>query len=449
MDTLRIVIIGSGPVGMTTALLLARQGHAITLVDRDPGPVPGQEWDRVGVMQFRLPHGLRPQAHGFLAERLPDVHRALLEAGALLRPIDTAPGDLAMMGIRREVLERVLWESTTPEVTRLTGHVDTVIVEDGRAVGVMVDGRRLEADAVIDASGRAGRVARALRPEAEGADSEMAYAARLFRLRPGAEPGPLNGGPGYITEHPGFLQLIFEHDSDTFTVLLVRPRSDRELVGLREEGAFSAAVAVLPGAREWTDAARCEPIDGVRAGSNLLNRYQGQPVGVTGLVSIGDALCTTNPSAARGLVLGFRTAGFLADLVAERPMEEWGPALDEWAADNVRPWFDEHMVSDTWQVTAWEGGAPDPDGPVPSALVAAAAQESHPEWQPVLGAVFGMALPPAVLDPMREQVRTMVREGWRPAPPGGPTRAELLAAMSAVGAEEVAEQAGALVGEHA
>jgi len=34
---MRTAIIGSGPVGVTAALLLARQGHAVTLVDRDPG----------------------------------------------------------------------------------------------------------------------------------------------------------------------------------------------------------------------------------------------------------------------------------------------------------------------------------------------------------------------------------------------------------------------------
>ena len=79
---MHIALLGSGPVGMTAALLLARQGHHITLVDRDPGPVPGQPWNRVGVMQFHLPHGFRSQCRRLLEDRLPDVYRAILAAGA-------------------------------------------------------------------------------------------------------------------------------------------------------------------------------------------------------------------------------------------------------------------------------------------------------------------------------------------------------------------------------
>ena len=52
-----------------------------------------------------------------------------------------------MLRVRRSVFERALWETTSsePGVTRLTGHVDAVEVEEGRVVGVVVDsasGRR-------------------------------------------------------------------------------------------------------------------------------------------------------------------------------------------------------------------------------------------------------------------------------------------------------------------
>ena len=45
---MRIAIVGAGPAGTTAALLLARQGHHLTLVDRDPGPRRGEVWERVG-----------------------------------------------------------------------------------------------------------------------------------------------------------------------------------------------------------------------------------------------------------------------------------------------------------------------------------------------------------------------------------------------------------------
>ena len=41
---MRTAVIGSGPAGMTAAMLLARQGHEVTLVDRDPGPVEGVDF---------------------------------------------------------------------------------------------------------------------------------------------------------------------------------------------------------------------------------------------------------------------------------------------------------------------------------------------------------------------------------------------------------------------
>ncbi len=35
---MRTVIVGSGPVGMFCAMVLARRGEDVVLVDRDPGP---------------------------------------------------------------------------------------------------------------------------------------------------------------------------------------------------------------------------------------------------------------------------------------------------------------------------------------------------------------------------------------------------------------------------
>jgi len=118
---LHIAIIGSGPTGMTAALLLARQGHRITLVDRDPGPVAGRPWERVGVMQFHLPHSLRAPGRIVLAERLPDVHAALVAAGAEVRAAPGVPEAFAGLHARRSVLERTIWECTTrePGVRRL------------------------------------------------------------------------------------------------------------------------------------------------------------------------------------------------------------------------------------------------------------------------------------------------------------------------------------------
>jgi 2-polyprenyl-6-methoxyphenol hydroxylase-like FAD-dependent oxidoreductase len=37
---MQTAIVGAGPAGLFTAIALARRGHRVTLVDRDPGPPP-------------------------------------------------------------------------------------------------------------------------------------------------------------------------------------------------------------------------------------------------------------------------------------------------------------------------------------------------------------------------------------------------------------------------
>ncbi len=285
----------------------------------------------------------------------------------------------------------------------------------------------MPADLVVDASGRAGRLGAEHRPRSEGAPAGVAYATRQYQLLPGATPGPTNGGPGLIKEHDGFMQLVFTHDRGTFSLLLVRADDDTELAELRHEHVFEAAVAALPESSAWTDPSRAVPIDRVRAGSGLVNSYQGQPTAL-GFLAIGDAFCTTNPAGSRGLSLGMMAAAALADIVATQSVEQWATALDDWGTTHVRPWFEEHIVADAWLRETWAGKRMDPESPIPWNVVAAAAT-THPEWMRVLGPFLGMAAGPESIDPLREQVRGMLRAGWRPPRPEGITRDELVAVL--------------------
>ena len=67
----KILVLGGGIVGLSTAMMLARRGHDVTVFERDSKPLPAspedawQGWERRGVAQFRQPHPFRNLAgHG-------------------------------------------------------------------------------------------------------------------------------------------------------------------------------------------------------------------------------------------------------------------------------------------------------------------------------------------------------------------------------------------------
>jgi len=68
--------------------MLARDGHEVTVLERDADELPGsagdawQAWQRPGVAQFRQVHYLHPAASQILAEFLPEVRQALPDGPA-------------------------------------------------------------------------------------------------------------------------------------------------------------------------------------------------------------------------------------------------------------------------------------------------------------------------------------------------------------------------------
>ncbi len=85
----KIIVAGGGICGSAAALMLARDGHDVTLLERDDGPVPDSveaawsEWNRRSVAQFRFAHIMLARGHGILARELPDVVERLAANGGL------------------------------------------------------------------------------------------------------------------------------------------------------------------------------------------------------------------------------------------------------------------------------------------------------------------------------------------------------------------------------
>ncbi|HEX3265949.1 MAG TPA: hypothetical protein VHR16_09810, partial [Candidatus Limnocylindrales bacterium] len=168
----------------------------------------------------------------------------------------------------------------------------------------------IEADLVIDAMGRRSPaagwiVALGGTPMAEEtSDCGVIYYTRYYRVRPGRS---LPDGPWLPTPRGDLgygLFSSFPGDNGTFAGLVAIPPGDQELKLLRQPSAFDAATALLPALWSWVNPETSEAITGVLPMGSLQNTLRSPVDGhmpAIGLISIGDALCHTDPVFGLGL----------------------------------------------------------------------------------------------------------------------------------------------------
>ena len=433
---MRAVIIGAGPAGLFVGAGLARRGHEVTAVERDPGPAADGSWPRLGVMQFHHAHAFRHQVVQALQQELPDALQRWLAAGAEPVRMRLPDGSEIPMGVRsrRVTFERALRASalSAPGLQVRRGHVEDVHRRHGRAGGVRVDGADLPADLVIDASGRAGRATRSLRPAAtSGGPCGIAYADRQYQLRPGAGPGPLMSPIGWQADLDGYQAIIFIHEHGIFSVLLVRPTADPALSQLRHEAAFTAVCQAIPGLAAWVHPDRSRPITPVLPGGLLLNAYRGQTghngrLALPGLVFVGDAVATTTPTFGRGITTTLLQAQQLLRLIDEHgpDTDAIGESFDAWCTEQIKPWVDDHVHMDESTRRRWAGEDVDLRQSLPSDLILAAA-EADPAIRAAIGGYLRMTALPSSLLAVEPRARALYANGWRPRPASGPGRDEL------------------------
>jgi 2-polyprenyl-6-methoxyphenol hydroxylase-like FAD-dependent oxidoreductase len=345
------------------------------------------------------------------------------------------PGTDDLTGVRsqRSTFERALRDvaAAEPGLVLRRGHVRGVRHVDGVAIGLDVDGEALPAELVLDASGRSSPVTRELgERDGFGGDCGIAYVDRVYRLRPGAEPGPLTGPLAWQGDFDGYLVLVFPHEAGAFSTVIMRQSHDAVLKGLRHDAAYDAACRAIPGLAAWTDPDRAEPLASVFPGGSLLNHYRGQrSVGgrplLSGLVAVGDAVATTTPNFGRGVTMALMQAErLLAELDKHgRDLDTVRDSFDEWCADAIAPWVRDHVAMDGARLARWGGAAIDLDE-LPSDLLLAAASQD-PGIARAMQPYLAMDAGPASLDALRGAARRVYETGWRPAYADGPTRDEL------------------------
>jgi 2-polyprenyl-6-methoxyphenol hydroxylase-like FAD-dependent oxidoreductase len=463
----KIIVLGAGVCGLAAGMLLTRDGHDVTVLERDPAPVPEtggaawESWTRGGVAQFRQPHYLHPLARHVLDAELPDVRDALVAAGGLrfdslstapasLPPLEPRAGDerFVCLTARRPVLEQVVARAAAaePRLDIRRGTVVSALVARHRSglpevTGVRTEsGEALPADLVVDAMGRRSPLPQWL--EAIGAaplheetePSGFIYYSRFFHARDGRRPPPRDR---LLAAVGSFSILTLPADNDTWSVTLFGSSSDRPLTQLRDAARWTAVVAACPQHAHWLAG---EPITGVLPMAGVLDRYRrlaadGRPP-VTGLAIVADSWACTNPSLGRGITLGLAHAARLRD-IARAELDDphrFAQAWDQVTEAELTPWYRATVTVDRARLAEIEA-------------IRTGSEPARPTAPPaVLGAALGraMAHDPDVFRAFMEVVGCLTLPGvvlTRPgfadhvlevaarheaAPPLGPSREELL-----------------------
>jgi 2-polyprenyl-6-methoxyphenol hydroxylase-like FAD-dependent oxidoreductase len=397
-DPQHIAIVGGGMAGLLAALVLARDGHRITVLERDNTDVPEtadeafEHWERKGAAHARQSHAILARLRRILRDRAPDVLDALLAQGATelsverILPPDIAdreprPGDedLVLLCCRRLTIEWVLRKAVTAEplVTWRGG----VGVAGLNAVGTDVRGVRLEDGAVVEADlvviggGRnspimewIGALGGEVQPVEEVSEAGIVYLSRFYRLRDGQElPLLTKDGAGGDLGYTAFAG--FYGDNRTFSITFGVPTNDRELMGMRDEDAWEAAIRTLKPLEPWTSEGLAEPITGVESMARLRNRIRrfvvdSTPV-ATGVVVIGDAALATNPWYGKGC----SQAGIAADALSNaitahgRDRVAIAHAMDTALREELEPHYALAVRQDAdrmkMHATMHDGAAPD------------------------------------------------------------------------------------------
>jgi 2-polyprenyl-6-methoxyphenol hydroxylase-like FAD-dependent oxidoreductase len=375
----RIVVLGAGICGLAAGLLLHRDGHEVTVLERDPEPAPvsvagaWESWPRDGVTQFRQPHYLQSRGRIMLEDELPDVVAALDAIGGLrfdalcaMPPsiADRTPRDgderFTTITARRPVLEQAFGRAADAETglairrgVRVRELLMTAYDGTPHVSGVRTDsGEKLRADLVVDAMGRRSQLpgwvesagAHPVHEEVE--DSGFIYYTRYFRARNGKMP-EFRAPP--VTPLGTFSLLTLPADNHTWSVTVFTSAGDRPFKRLRDRDLWTAVVAACPRHAQWLDG---EPTTDVLPMGGIVDRYRrfrvdDKPV-ATGIASVGDAWACTNPSNGRGMTLGLIHVQRLRDVIRAHlhDLVEFAEVWDAVTEAELAPWYRDNVAED-------------------------------------------------------------------------------------------------------
>jgi 2-polyprenyl-6-methoxyphenol hydroxylase-like FAD-dependent oxidoreductase len=299
------IVVGARAAGSPTAMLLARKGYRVLLLDRATFPS-----DTLSTHYIHQPGIARLQRWGLL-ERLietecPPIEAMTFDVGPFALAASPPPSDGVAQGFcpRRTVLDLLLLEAAAEAGAEVrTGvAVEELLFGDGAVVGVRIDGGEERARVVVGADGRNSFVARAVRaPEYETREGRTCayYSYWAGAQSEGAELYPRDG------------RMIISGPTNDGLQLVVAfwPREEFHVVRADVERSFGDAIALAPAlAERLASGERADRFYGI----GELPFWYRKPYG-PGWALVGDAGYHKDPITAQGITDAFRDAELLAD----------------------------------------------------------------------------------------------------------------------------------------